>query len=75
GDEPLFEDDVLRIPFNVGIGTDAPAIWLYVLKTVEIIMTFIFPAFVLLLIMLPMLPKLRVAVLSKLLPNVQSRES
>lgn len=75
GDKPLFEDDILRVPLNVGMGTDATPIWLYILKVTEIIMTFMFPAFVLLLITLPMLPKLRLAVLSKILSGAQSRWS
>ncbi len=75
GEEPVFEDNVLKIQFNVGMGAEATPVWLYVLKTTELLMKFTFPVFILLLIMLPMLPKLRLAILSKMLFSLQDRKN
>ncbi|MDR4515272.1 hypothetical protein [Nitrosomonas sp.] len=74
GEEPAFEDDILKIPFTVGMETFAMPIRYYVIKVVDLLMTFVFPVFILLLIMLPMLPKLRFLTVSKMLFGAQNRE-
>ncbi|SEN57390.1 hypothetical protein [Nitrosomonas marina] len=73
GEEAVFEDDILKIPFTVGMETAAQPIRYYVIKVTTLLMTFAFPAFILLLIMLPMFPKLRLMALSKILSNAQNR--
>ena len=68
-------DDILKIRFYVGAVTEAMPFWRYVAKAAELFMTFAFPALILLLIMSPMLPKLRFAALSKMLPGMQDRKN
>ncbi|OQW39186.1 MAG: hypothetical protein A4S08_07660 [Proteobacteria bacterium SG_bin4] len=76
GDEKsALEDDILKIRFNVGLGTETTSFWRYVAKAAELFMTFAFPALLLLLIMSPMLPKLRLIVLSKMLFGMLNRRN
>ena len=75
GEEAAFEDVILKIPFTVGMETATQPIRYYVIKVTDLLMTFVFPVFILLLIMLPMLPKLRLMALSKILSNAQNREN
>lgn len=75
GEEPVFEDDILEIPFAVGMGSSTKPISHYAIKITDFLMTFVFPVFILLLITLPMLPKFRLIALSKMLFGVQKREN
>lgn len=75
GEEAAFEDDILKIPFTVGMETTTQPMRYYVIQVTDLLMTFVFPAFILLLIMLPMLPKLRLMALSKILSSAQNREN
>ena len=68
-------DDILKSRLHVGAITEAMPFWRYAAKAAELFMTFAFPVLILLLIMLPMLPKLRFAALSKMLPGMQDRKN
>ncbi len=70
---PLFEDDILKIPFYVGAVTEAASVWHYLLTATKFIMTFVFPIFVLLLIVLPMLPKSGLSIAEKFSSGDQSK--
>lgn len=41
-EEPRFEDDILKIQFNIGMGTEATPVWRYILKAAELFMKFLF---------------------------------
>jgi hypothetical protein len=75
GEEPAFEDDILKIPFTVGMETFTTPVRIYVIKVTDLLMTYAFPLFILLLIMTPFLPKLRTLALSRMLFGAQNRKN